>query len=348
MTSVNTLFLLGRPLSPLYNLLMRVRALLYARKIFRVNRFPVPVISVGNLTLGGTGKTPTVQMIVKLLQQRGWRPAVVSRGYGGTANETVNVVSTGKEIRLGAIEAGDEPYLLASSIDNLPVLTGRKRALPCRYACEELECDILILDDGFQHLAVQRDIDIVLFNATTLAGNSRVFPGGELREPINALQRADIFLITGITPDNRERAKAFTTVLHNKFKHAPVFTTETHVAGVFSITGKIAEQNELDQPLFAFSGIAHPERFLASLDEQGITITGRTRFTDHAKYCRKDFEDLIGSAKKSGAAGLITTQKDIVKISGFALDFPIYYLAIAATPSRPFVDFFDEMLAMEC
>lgn len=342
MTILDALYIAGRPFSPLYSILMRTRALLYHRNVLKTTSLPVPVISVGNLTMGGTGKTPTVRMLARLLQQRGYHPAVVSRGYGGTATEPVNVVSTDQEILLSPGEAGDEPYLLASTVPGLPVITGRKRALPCRYACDTLHCDTIILDDGFQHLAVKRDLNLVLFNATTLAGNSRVFPGGELREPVCALRRADAFLLTGLTPSNRKRAEAFAALLESRFSHAPVFTSENTVLGLFSQTGEQLSAETLHRPLFAFSGIAHPERFLSLLAAYNIDLVGSSQFADHVKYCRKDVEEVIARAKQRGAAALVTTRKDMVKISGLKIEFPIYCLEIEAAPSPRFIDFLED------
>lgn len=339
MTILNALFFIGRPFSPLYGMFMSLRSWLYSRKVLPVSSFPVPVISIGNLTMGGTGKTPTVQMISKLLLQNGYRPAVISRGYGGTANKPINVVATEKEILLGAPEAGDEPFLLASSIAGLPVVTGKKRALPCRYACDHMRVDTIILDDGFQHLGVKRDLDIVLFNATTLAGNSRVFPGGELREPVNALKRADAFLLTGITPDNQKRADAFITLLQKRFSKTPVFTSTNRVSGIFRITGEAATQEDLRQPLFAFCGIAHPERFLSQLDNFGIHITGNANFKDHAIYRKTDLSTVFNNAVKNGATGFITTQKDSVKLTSITSKLPLFYMAIEAVPSQQFIDF---------
>jgi len=191
--SRKNLYLLGRPFSPLYSTVMMLRASLYDRHFFRRYKLEAPVISIGNLTMGGTGKTPVVSHLATFLQGQGYRPAIISRGYGGEAGNRVNVVSDGKTIYLDAKQAGDEPRLLAETLPGIPVLTGIVRVLPCRHAIHAMGCNILLLDDGFQHLAVDRDINIVLFSAATLAGNSRVFPGGDLREPVSALRRADVF-----------------------------------------------------------------------------------------------------------------------------------------------------------
>ena len=181
-------FALGRPFSPIYSLAMRLRETLYRRGVLQSFRLSVPVISVGNLTMGGSGKTPMVQYLARLLQRHGFHPAVISRGYGGTANAKVNTVSDGSSVLLDAATAGDEPRFLAETLPGVPVLTGIVRRMPAQRAVE-MGADVLLLDDGFQHLQIVRDVNLVLFNTDRLAGNSRVFPGGDLREPVIALHQ---------------------------------------------------------------------------------------------------------------------------------------------------------------
>jgi len=328
MTFIDVLFLAGRPFSPLYGGIMQLRAYLYNKSLLKSERLPVPVVSIGNLTMGGTGKTPTVQMIARYLLSAGYRPAVVSRGYGGKARSPVNIVASGGDIRLDPVSAGDEPYMLAASVPGLSVLTGRRRIQPCRYACEELGCDIILLDDGFQHLAVRRDIDIVLFNATSLAGNGRVFPGGELREPFSALARADAFLLTGMTTENKGSALAFADELRRRHRHTPLFTATNEVTGIFGTGGRMDGDMVRQMPFYAFSGIAHPERFTHSLRKYGISITGQAQLPDHARYTREHVERLMLRSRESGALALITTQKDWVKLENLAGDLPLYYLAV--------------------
>ncbi|HSH13716.1 MAG TPA: tetraacyldisaccharide 4'-kinase, partial [Desulfurivibrionaceae bacterium] len=179
-------FRIGRPLAPLYAGMMRLRAEAYQRGWLASERLSVPVVSVGNLTMGGTGKTPMVIEVVRLLQALGKRAAVVSRGYGGLARGPVNLVSDGERIWMAAAEAGDEPLLLAESLPGVPVLTGVRRVLVARYAIEKLGAEVVVLDDGFQHLPLHRDLDLVLFKGPDFLGNGRVFPGGDLREPLSA------------------------------------------------------------------------------------------------------------------------------------------------------------------
>ncbi len=339
--SQDLVFAAGRPFSPLYSWLMLVRFSLYKRGFLKQHKLPVPVVSLGNLTMGGTGKTPAVAFIANLVQSLGYRPAIISRGYGGRATSAVNLISNGVKIFLDAQQAGDEPYMLARHLPAIPVLTGKKRLHPCRYALEHLSCDILILDDGFQHLAVARDIDIVLFNATSLAGNSRVFPGGELREPVSALKRSTCFLLTGIDSNNKARAERFALLLQERFPGKPVFFSTL-------TSGPLVENTETRQtprdppppsPLHAFCGIAHPERFQATLQGAGLCLSGFTSFADHHSYGQGDMDMLCRNARTTGAKGLVTTEKDLVKVESLARNLPLFSVKAHLNPDEQFLIF---------
>lgn len=291
---------------------------MYEQGLFRQNSLPVPVISVGNLVLGGSGKTPTVKYLTNFLAQQGYHPAIISRGYGGKARQKVNVVSDGHTIFLPPERAGDEPYMLAEALPGVPVLTGSQRLHPCLRAIEDFNVDILILDDGFQHLAIKRNIDIVLFDGTDLAGNKRIFPGGTLREPVSALHRCDAFLITGINEKNKEQAQQFGEFLKFKFTSKPVF---------FASLGRLKLQCPDDHdtsssfcsdgPFFAFCGIANPSRFQESLHSMLIQQSGFLALPDHVRYNQAMMTDICKQAVTSGARKLVTTQKDFVKIKNF-------------------------------
>jgi len=319
--SPSTLFALGRPFSPVYSFLMSVRQNLYRRNILTVHRLAVPVISVGNLTMGGTGKTPAVAWIARFLHAAGHRPAIISRGYGGMAKGAVNLVSDGNQVLLTAEQAGDEPVMLARQLPGIPVLTGKIRLHPCRHAIERLHSTILILDDGFQHLAIARDINLVLFNATTLAGNSRVFPGGELREPVAALHRCTAFLLTGVDDGNRGRAERFAALLTNRFQEKPVYYS-TIAAELPAPPNPAATAASLP-PLFAFCAIAHPDRFFTTLYAMNLHVTGKTWFRDHHRYSQNDVDAICRRATASGARALITTEKDLVKLERLQVALPL-------------------------
>lgn len=336
-------FALGRPFSPLYGLAMHLRERLYKKGILRSHRLGIPVVSIGNLTLGGTGKTPMVQYLARLLQEHGFRPAVVSRGYGGTANGKVNLVSDGVSLLLDAHAAGDEPRLLAETLPGVPVLTGIVRRLPARHA-QEMGADVLLLDDGFQHLQIIRDVNLVLFNADRLAGNSRVFPGGDLREPVAALRRATHFIMTGVHEANRERGERFADLLRSKFPGIPIAFAGLRMECLVTIapSGMIvpAQAEPLCQqhPCFGFCGIAHPDLFRQTLVEQGFALAGFFPLDDHQRYHEALLNRLLAEARKSGAQWLLTTEKDLVKLAGLAahLPIPLYGLRMRVTTDAQF------------
>ena len=342
MNTTSLFFACGRPFSPIYSFLMRLRERAYWRGLFRRHSLPVPVISVGNLVLGGSGKTPTVAAICRHFLAMGEKPAVISRGYGGKAKAAVNVVSDGEEIFLDAAAAGDEPHMLAAMLPGVAVLTGRKRIFPCRRAVA-MGCTALVLDDGFQHLAIRRDVDLVLFNATTLAGNSRVFPGGELREPVAALRRASAFVLTGVDSHNRERAERFADLLAGRFPGQPVFQTENILDAFVDQHGQAVAH--LPAPLLAVSAIAHPERFHHLLADAGISLCGRLNFRDHHRYPPDAIERIARQAREQGAAGFIVTEKDRVKLAARQLPLPLFAARISARLPPPLLALIDAAVA---
>jgi tetraacyldisaccharide 4'-kinase len=321
------LFFLGRPFSPLYSAIMKAREKFYTTGTFDRQTLQVPVISVGNLVLGGTGKTPTVQHLARLLLKQGYRPAIISRGHGGKAADAVNIVSDGNKILLSAISAGDEPYMLAESLPGVPVLTGFRRIFPCRQAISQFNADIIILDDGFHHLSVARDIDLVLFDGTALAGNSRVFPGGPLREPTASLKRCNAFLLTGKNSANEERIKRFSELLQIKFPGKPVFNSSLDSYELIESNGKISEILSSER-FFGFCGIANPARFEKSLADKEIKLCDFSALKDHVSYNQALVSHLCKKAAECGAKKLVTTEKDFVKLRDFDFQLPLYVLHI--------------------
>lgn len=342
--SFNLLFTLGRPFSPLYSLLMKVREKLYSGGIFRIESFDVPVISIGNLMLGGTGKSPTVAHIARLLLKHDHRPAIISRGYRGKAADRVNVVSDGNNIRLSADLAGDEPFMLAETLPSVPVLTGRRRLYPCRYAVDEFNADILILDDAFQHLGVKRDIDIVLFDGTSLAGNSRIFPGGPLREPVSALRRCHAFLITGMTADNSARVDRFSELLSQRFSDKPVYRSRSNNFRLTLTDGTVTTKSTPTR-YFAFCGIANPSRFSESLANFGATVSGFHALRDHVTYDQALVDELCVMADRCGAEKLITTEKDYVKLKHLSCNREISLFQVDYQVDSSFDQFIIEKIA---
>ena len=330
------LYAYGRPFAPFYSFAMGLRAALYQRRVFRVQRLGVPVISVGNLTMGGTGKTPMVIYLARMLAGR-YKPAVVSRGYGGQARGRVNIVSDGEKILLKPPLAADEASLVARSV-GLPVLTGSRRAVVARHAEQELGADLVLLDDGFQHLALHRDIDLVLFKEATFLGNNRVFPGGDMREPLKALERADAFIITAVT--DLAKANAYKKALDNRFPQIPVFFSEYHPVGLVDQQGRGVPADKAENLIFwAFCGLAHPASFKNTLEDYGLNIAGFTPFKDHQSYSAAKIKRLVSRAQKAGAAALLTTEKDMVKIREIDSALPLMALRMEVKMADDFTRF---------
>ena len=344
------LFFWGRPLSPLYSCLMANRSRLYRNGFFRQEKLAVPVISVGNLVLGGTGKTPLVLYIAEFLRAKNKKPAILSRGYKGTASGTINVVSDGKTILLDAGSAGDEPRLLAEKLPGTPIIIGKKRSVTGRFALDSFDIDHLILDDGFQHLAIKRDLDLVLFNAEKLLGNGRVLPGGELREPLSALTRADAFILTGSVASQNAKVKEFLGLLNSMFPDKPVFSGSYMIeeSMIRISAGKVDSLGLADgrkMPLYGFCGIARPASFYNTLQKAGLQIAGFQTFRDHHIYSAEDITELCRNGKTAGARALVTTEKDLVKVRDlFPQDFPLLTLPVRLLMEKNFDQFLKERL----
>lgn len=324
------IFTLGRPLSPFYALAMKLRAQLYRHDVIKKVSLDAPVISVGNLTMGGSGKTPLVIYLARLLKKQGLRPAIISRGYQGTSTNPVNIVSDGSRILMDVKTAGDEPLMIARALDDVVVATGKRRAQVCRHVLDTFPCDAVVLDDGFQHLGLHRDIDLVLFDVNHFAGNSRVFPGGDLREPITALKRCSAFVITGVVDDSRDRAEKCRDLLRTRFPDKEVFQCAPAYSGFAeyrisndSVKTSRCSREHVPTRLLGFSGIAQPERFYQMIESAGIELTGKKLFRDHHHYTSEDIRNLRRHAEESGAAGFLTTEKDMVKLTDPAFSSPL-------------------------
>ncbi|HEX3177317.1 MAG TPA: tetraacyldisaccharide 4'-kinase [Methylomirabilota bacterium] len=296
-----------------YRGLLGAREWLYASGLLKSRRLRCPVVSIGNLTVGGTGKTPGVELAVRTLTELGHRPAVVSRGYG-RRTRGVQIVADAASIRLEADEGGDEPFLLARRLPGVPVVVGSNRYEAGSVAIERFGVTAVVLDDGFQHRTVAKDAEIVMARARAPWGNGRLLPGGPLREPLSALARADLVVATGARgPDDvREVAEAVR-------RHAP----GTPVVAAHHVPTECWEAGPMkDQPLailrgrrlFAFAGIAAPDGFRRTLADLGVEEAGIARFADHHRYSRDDVRALEARAMAGGADGLVTTEKDWARL----------------------------------
>jgi len=319
------------PFSPLYQGVTTLRAVLYDKKILPSKKLPKPVISVGNLTTGGTGKTPLVIEIVRQLSRQGLRLAVLSRGYKGNSREPVNLVSDTTQVLMDAKSAGDEPCLMARKLPGTPVLTARKRYRAGLEALQRFSIDALILDDGFQHLPLQRQADILLLDGEKPFGEKQCLPGGDLREGPSALARADLVVLTG-RPSEENRIR-----IERLAPSATLHSIRFQATGVLHLPTEREEPLHIlkGMPLFAFAGIAHPERFYSSLISSGVDLRGRRSFPDHHNYRREELDALIKEGTARRAEGLITTEKDAVRMTTFPEGLPLYALQLGVTMENP-------------
>lgn len=314
------LFLL-KGVALLYSLVTRFRALFYRLGIFHSRSLPAPVISVGNIVLGGTGKTPVTIFIASYLMKKGLKVAVLTRGYGGRLEGKVAVVADGEKRLLSAIDAGDEPALLADMLPGLIVVMGSDRYKAGVLAMERFKPDIFILDDGFQHLRVQRDLNILLLDANKPYGNGAVFPAGTLREPVSAANRGDLIIFT--------RCSGNLEVAATAPPGKPVARARHSLTGVKNgLSGELLTFSQLfGKRGAAFAGIADPLSFFGSLEEKGLTLAATLSFPDHTDYGEQETAALAKLLKSSRADYLITTAKDAVKIGGLINGNAPFYIA---------------------
>lgn len=337
-------FLLGRPLSPVYSVIMRLRAWAYKKGLLAGKTLPCPVISIGNITLGGTGKTPLVMAVAEWLKGQGIRAAIVTRGYGGRIGKGPVPVSTGEGALVSPHEAGDEPVMMAEQMQGVPIVAGSDRFNAGIFAIHRLGAQVILLDDGFQHLALKRDIDIVLLSARRPFGTGRVFPGGDMRESFPAVRRATAIVITGSQVLDPAQIEAYRQMLNVLAPTRPVFFSKTRVRGARGL--------DPSTPVFAFCGIGSPEAFFEMCAETGAKITGRKIFRDHHAYTRADIDEIAEEAVNSGALYIVTTAKDAVKVRDIwpkalaekGKTLPLMVLEIEAAPEPELFDFIKDEL----
>ncbi len=330
--------------SKVFHVVIKLRRFLYDVRILRDYTIGVQVIAIGNLTVGGTGKTPVVEKFARELQQQGRTVAILSRGYRSKPPPLVNrlmnkvllredstpprVVSDGKSLLLDSEAAGDEPYMLASNLKDVIVLVDKDRVKAGRYAIEKFGCDTLLLDDGFQYWKLAgRRRDIVLIDCQQPFGNDHLLPRGLLREPPSHLARASTIFITKCNGNvSKLRARisqlnpsaGIIECVHHPLYFEDVFTGEQ--VGLDLIQ---------DKKVAAFSGIAQPESFEQSLIDQGAELVYSKRFADHHRFSQQEVLNAVNRSKKRQAEMIITTQKDAVRFPKIdRRDLPIYFMRV--------------------
>lgn len=331
-------------LSHVFGAIVWCRHFLYEKGIFRYHTLGCQVISIGNLTVGGTGKTPVVEIFARSLAREGRQVAVLSRGYkkvehgfwkkmldkisGRERRRPPRVVSDGKQLLLDSVRSGDEPYMLATNLPNVAVLVDKNRVKSGRHAIDKLKCDTLILDDGFQYRALKHWVEIVLVDCTNPFSNGYVLPRGLLREPVENIRRADFIFITKSTGGGNEELKARLRSLNPKAEISECVHRSKFLENVYN-----GDRKDLDylkgRPLAAISGIAAPEGFEKALVQLGADIVYSKRFTDHHRYSQQEIINIINRSRMEHAELIVTTQKDAVRFPKVGRqDVPVYFLRV--------------------
>jgi len=316
-------------LSFFYGWVVSARAFLYAHRILKAHSLSCKVVSVGNITLGGTGKTPFVCLLSEMIRAKGYRVAILSRGYKGKFQGPFGLVSDGEEIFMNWQQAGDEPYLLAEKLKEVPVVIGKERWLSGKYAIEQFQAEVVILDDGFQHLPLKRNLDIVLIDSSSPFGNGHLFPRGVLREPLKQIRRADAIILTkvGQSDNISELKENLATIVDG----CPIFQVDYAPAEirVWGEKNPLPPEHLKEKKVLAFSGVAKPESFWQSLLKLGVKIFGTETFPDHHRYEQKEMEKLWAKGAALKVDALVTTEKDLVRMEALAPGLiPLWALAI--------------------
>jgi len=295
-----------------YSAAMRLRAWLYKACIFESHALPCRVITVGNITVGGTGKTPTVCLLARSLAEKGFKVCVVNRGYRGAKTQTPLIVSDGNQVLASAEDAGDEAVMLGRKLPGIPVIACTDRVAAGTLACESFGVQAIILDDGFQHLRLRRDLDIVLVNAADPFGNGHLLPQGILREPLSALERAGIIVFT--KADNQNDIEALIGRVKELNASAPLFIASYINAGLRNCqTGTTALPEQLPgAKVAALCSIGDPESFIKMLTSAGMTVSEKLIYPDHHGYGPDDYTAIKEASARLDA--VVTTEKDIAKL----------------------------------
>ena len=306
----------------------RLRILIYQSGMVKPKKLKAKVISIGNITLGGTGKTPLVIHLVQKLKQRKLKVSILTRGYKRKKRELTELVGE-KKNRIPWTEVGDEPYLLASRLYDVPVLVSKDRSTSGVCAEENYQAEVLVLDDGFQHWRLFRDLDIVVIDSMNPFGNSKLFPAGILREPLSSLKRADIFVLN--KADQIPNKQSLIRVLRTYNQDAPIIESVYKVNSIERMFDhSLVEEKHLEgKKCLAFSGIGNPVSFEKSLTLLNVEVLKHHQFPDHFFYQKKDILNLEKEAFKLEADFMITTEKDSVRIPMMSeLKIPIYVFKV--------------------
>ena len=343
-----------RTISVFYTAGVRMRGAAYRFRIKSVRKLPCLVISVGNITVGGTGKSPMVIYLAKMLRGMGYELAVLSRGYKGAAEKSGGLVSDGQSLLMGAEAAGDEPFMLARTLlaYGVPVMVGQDRYRSGMRAVGHFRPHVVLLDDGFQHRRLHRDLDIVLLDGEQPLGNGHLFPRGTLREPPAALKRADLVVMTRCDRASSKGLQNSLDLLKKIAPTRPVFRTR-HQPRLYASVSKAGPEDSFEsgqstapptpehllsqKRVYAFSGIARNSDFRHTLEALGADLTGFKSFPDHYQYTAADMKMLHSEALERNTDCFVTTQKDYCRFGSY-LELPVDLIVIGVR-----IDFRDQV-----
>jgi tetraacyldisaccharide 4'-kinase len=318
------------PLSFAWNWVYRIRRSFYEYGVLKKTTFKVPVISVGNISFGGTGKTPTIIWLADWLIQKGLTPVVLTRGYKGQLEHSSGLLKSGQKFRLNPFDYGDEPLMISNKMSKGAVIVGKKRAENLLKYFAEVKPDVVLLDDGFQHLQIYRSFNIVLFDATMAFNLYKVAPLGYLREGLSALKDADAIIISRADMVTTEKLDRLVHLIsENLNHHPPLALTKYQPLGVFDVHDKyIFSIHELKgRKAIAVTAIASPDSFYKYLESFGVEISEKVSFPDHYFFTPEDVNEMLLKASQQFAI-IICSEKDMVKMKRVSLDSRILYTKV--------------------
>lgn len=326
--------------SVIYAGLVNLKLAGYRVGIFSHRKLDCFVISLGNVTVGGTGKTPTAQRLATDIRNMGYHVVILNRGYRAKWHGKVGIVSDGKRLHMSAAEAGDEAFMLAKHLPNVPVLIGADRSLTGKYAIEHFGAEVAILDDGYQHWQLERDMDILLVDAVNVFGNGYILPRGTLREPVSHISRADVCLMTKVDQAAEGSCEYIRETVRKNNADAQILES-IHQPRCFiplsdwyvDIAGDGIEVNQMrGKKIMAVSAIGNPASFEQTLSDLGVVIIESLRYPDHHDYNMQEMKDILQQAKNMGAEAIVITEKDAVKVPAeiiqAGMDIPVYVICV--------------------
>ena len=314
------------PLSLLYGAVTRTRLSLYRRGTFQTTKLDRPVISIGNITTGGTGKTPLVEYVAKTLAAHGKKVCILTRGYGRKDPHLQVIVSDGYGVLASPSEAGDEPYLLATKLKGLAaVISSADRIAAGREAIKDFGTECFVLDDGFQHLRVARDLNVVTIDATNPWGGGRLLPHGRLRESPEGLSRADCVVITRC--DQVKSVEALREEISRLTGGKPIFESQMRIVRVSPLKNGGESLAALAR-VGAFCAVGNPGSFFESLRRAGFEVAVERAFPDHNVYSQDEIEAISRATKEAAVEVLVTTAKDAVKLRALEFSIPCFVVEI--------------------